>query len=416
MSKKVLIITYYWPPSGGAGVQRWLKFSKYLPDFDWEPIILTVDDKLASYPQKDASLVAEASNIKTYRTKTFELYSLYTSLKKNKEIPYGGFSNEQEPNFVQKAARFVRGNFFIPDPRKGWNKYAIAKAKELIEEHNIEVIITTSPPHSTQLIGLSLKKQFPNIKWIADLRDPWTDIHFYDKFYPTKLARSIDSKFERQVVENSDITISVSKGIQRTMQNRYPNSEIKVLTNGYDHTDFGDDLFNNKVKNRELIYTGTLTADYPLQEIIDLSKSNTDLKFRFIGNHPREFRELVEKDGLADRFTFQKFIPHSEITAEMINAGILLVLVPKVLHNEGLPSGKIYEYIGAKSPILAIGPENSDIEAILTETNSGIYFSYDNVKNISKLDIENLYKIQTNNKSEEYSRRNITKKLVDLIN
>lgn len=416
MSKKVLIITYYWPPSGGAGVQRWLKFSKYLPDFDWEPIILTVDDKIASYPQKDASLVAEASNIKTYRTKTFELYSLYTSLKKNKEIPYGGFSNEQEPNFVQKAARFVRGNFFIPDPRKGWNKYAIAKAKELIEEHNIEVIITTSPPHSTQLIGLSLKKQFPNIKWIADLRDPWTDIHFYDKFYPTKLARSIDSKFERQVVENSDITISVSKGIQRTMQNRYPNSEIKVLTNGYDHTDFGDDLFNNKVKNRELIYTGTLTADYPLQEIIDLSKSNTDLKFRFIGNHPREFRELVEKDGLADRFTFQKFIPHSEITAEMINAGILLVLVPKVLHNEGLPSGKIYEYIGAKSPILAIGPENSDIEAILTETNSGIYFSYDNVKNISKLDIENLYKIQTNNKSEEYSRRNITKKLVDLIN
>ncbi|OYT10388.1 MAG: hypothetical protein B6I18_09355, partial [Bacteroidetes bacterium 4572_112] len=365
---------------------------------------------------KDASLVSEASNIKTYRTKTFELYSLYTSLKKNKEIPYGGFSNEQEPNFVQKAARFVRGNFFIPDPRKGWNKYAIAKAKELIEEHNIEVIITTSPPHSTQLIGLSLKKQFPNIKWIADLRDPWTDIHFYDKFYPTKLARSIDSKFERQVVENSDITISVSKGIQRTMQNRYPNSEIKVLTNGYDHTDFGDDLFNNKVKNRELIYTGTLTADYPLQEIIDLSKSNTDLKFRFIGNHPREFRELVEKDGLADRFTFQKFIPHSEITAEMINAGILLVLVPKVLHNEGLPSGKIYEYIGAKSPILAIGPENSDIEAILTETNSGIYFSYDNVKNISKLDIENLYKIQTNNKSEEYSRRNITKKLVDLIN
>ena len=416
MSKKVLIITYYWPPSGGAGVQRWLKFSKYLPDFDWEPIILTVDDKLASYPQKDASLVSEASNIKTYRTKTFELYSLYTSLKKNKEIPYGGFSNEQEPNFVQKTARFVRGNFFIPDPRKGWNKYAIAKAKELIEEHNIEVIITTSPPHSTQLIGLSLKKQFPNIKWIADLRDPWTDIHFYDKFYPTKLARSIDSKFERQVVENSDITISVSKGIQRTMQNRYPNSEIKVLTNGYDHTDFGEDLFNNKIKNRELIYTGTLTADYPLQEIIDLSKSNTDLKFRFIGNHPREFRELVEKDGLADRFTFQKFIPHSEITAEMINAGILLVLVPKVLHNEGLPSGKIYEYIGAKSPILAIGPENSDIEAILTETNSGIYFSYENVKNISKLDIDNLYKIQTNNKSEEYSRRNITKKLVDLIN
>ncbi len=415
MKKKVLIITYYWPPSGGAGVQRWLKFAKYLPDFNWEPIVLTVDDKLASYPQKDESLLSEAQNITTFRTKTFELYSLYTSLKKNKEIPYGGFSNEQEPNIIQKAARFVRGNFFIPDPRKGWNKYAIAKAKELIKENNIEVIITSSPPHSTQLIGLNLKKQFPNIKWIADLRDPWTDIYFYNKFYPSKLARSIDSKFEQQVVENSNITISVSPSIQRTMQNRYPKSEIKVLTNGFDHADFADELINNKNKNRELVYTGTLTTDYPLQEIIALSKSNTELRFRFIGSHPREFREMVEQEGITDKFTFQKSIPHSEIIAEMINAGILLLLIPKVPQNEGILTGKLFEYIGAKSPILAIGPENGDVEGIITETNSGLYYSYENSKNISKLDIENLYKVKTNNKSEEFSRKNITKKLVDLI-
>ena len=413
--KKVLIITYYWPPSGGAGVQRWLKFAKYLPAFDWEPIILTVDDSLASYPQKDESLTEEAKMITTYRTKTFELYSLYTSLKKNKEIPYGGFSNEQEPNIVQKAARFVRGNFFIPDPRKGWNKYAIAKAKELIKQHNIEVIITTSPPHSTQLIGLSLKKQFPNIKWIADMRDPWTDIYFYDKFYPTKLARSIDLKFEKQVIQNSDISITVSPSIQRTLQNRYPKSDIRVLTNGYDHSDFQQILFDSKQKNNELIYTGTLTTDYPLEEVILLAKKHNQLKFRFIGSHPREFKEMVESAGIADRFVFQKSIPHSKITAKMINAGILLLLIPKVPQNEGILTGKLFEYIGSKSPILAIGPQGGDVESIIADTNSGLYFSYNNANNISKEDIMKLYSTETNKNSEEFSRKNITKKLVSLI-
>jgi hypothetical protein len=413
--KKVLIISYYWPPSGGAGVQRWLKFAKYLPEFGWEPIVLTVDDKLASYPQKDESLLEEAKEIRTYRTKTFELYSLYTSLKKNKEIPYGGFSNEQEPNIVQKAARFVRGNFFIPDPRKGWNKYAVAKAKELIKEHGIEVIITTSPPHSTQLIGLELKKQFPNIKWIADLRDPWTDIYFYEKFYPTKLARSIDSKYEKEVLEHSDITITVSPSIQKTLQNRYPKSEVQVLTNGFDHTDFGKDLFDNMTKNKELVYTGTLTTDYPLQEIIGLSKRNTELQFRFIGSHPREFREMIEEAGLTAKFNFQKSIPHNEITSKMVNAGILLLLIPKVLQNEGILTGKLFEYIGSQSPILAIGPEGGDVESIINETNSGVYVSYKNAENISNTDIQELYQTEVNSKSEKFSRKSITNELVRLI-
>lgn len=416
MNKKVLIITYYWPPSGGAGVQRWLKFSKYLKEFNWEPIVLTVDEKYASYPQLDESLSAEANSITTFKTKTFELYSLYTSLKKNKEIPYGGFSNEQEPNIVQKAARFVRGNFFIPDPRKGWNKYAIKKANKIIKEHNIDTVITTSPPHSTQLIGLAIKNQFPNIKWIADLRDPWTDIYFYDKFFPSILARKIDSKYEKNVIEKSNIAICVSPSIQKTLTKRYPQSKIEVITNGYDEIDFSKELFANTKKNKELVYTGTLTTDYPLQEIIDLSNRIPELNFSFFGSTPREFREMVAENKLDNQFKFNKTIPHSEITKEMINAGILLLLIPKVPQNEGILTGKLFEYIGSKSPILAIGPKNGDVEGIIKETNSGFYFTYENAIDISKSNIDSLYNIKTNDNSKEYSRNNITQRLVKLIN
>ncbi len=413
--KKVLIITYYWPPSGGAGVQRWLKFAKYLSTHNYEPIVLTVDDKLASYPQKDESLIEEASNNITFRTKTFELYSLYTSLKKNKEIPYGGFSNEQEPNIIQKAARFVRGNFFIPDPRKGWNKYALKKAIELISEHNIETVITTSPPHSTQLIGLSIKKKFPSIKWIADLRDPWTDIYFYDKFYPSSLARKIDHNYEKAVIEKSDITITVSPSIQKTLQNRYSKANIRVITNGYDELDFAKDKFKAVKKNTNIVYTGTITTDYPLMEIIELSKRFPIYKFHFIGSIPREFKEMVESNNVIDNFIFQKAIPHSKITQEMINAGILLLLIPKVPQNEGILTGKLFEYLGSKTPILAIGPINGDVESIIAETNSGLYYSYENLSNIKDSSLQDLYSKKSNTFSEKYSRKNTTKALVDLL-
>jgi len=414
--KKILIISYYWPPSGGAGVQRWLKFAKYLPEFGYEPIVLTVDENYASYPQKDESLLDEASSIETYKTKTFELYSLYSSMKKDKQIPYGGFSNEAEPNLVQKIARAARGNLFIPDPRKGWNKYALAKAKELIKKHNIEVVITTSPPHSTQLIGLELKKSFNSIFWIADLRDPWTDIYFYDKFYPSKIARKIDSDYEKDVINNADKIITVSDSIKQILAKRYNvENKIKVLANGFDETDFGAELFNNIKKNIEIVYTGTLTNDYPLNEIIELAKNNPKLIFRFIGSSPIEFIEHLKKENLSDRFIFEKAIPHNEITKKMVDAGILLLLIPKVPQNEGILTGKLFEYIGSRTPILAIGPTKSDAKKIIEETNSGFFFNYENSNEINTSTIEKLLSNTSNNEYKNYSRRNLTKQLVKMI-
>ncbi|MBA4322070.1 MAG: hypothetical protein C0408_04570, partial [Odoribacter sp.] len=181
---KVLIITYYWPPGSGAGVQRWLKFSKYLPEFGIEPVILTVDPEYAAYPATDKSLQTEISNdLKIHKTRATDYFRIY---KKDKtKIPSAGFASNSDKGLKSKILRFIRGNFFIPDPRKGWNKYAFRKACEIIDNEGIKIVITTSPPHSTQLTGLKLKKKYPYIKWISDLRDPWTDIYYYNEFYPT---------------------------------------------------------------------------------------------------------------------------------------------------------------------------------------------------------------------------------------
>ncbi len=415
--KKILIITYYWPPSGGPGVQRWLKFAKYLPEFGWEPIVLTVDENYASYPQKDSSLLKEVGFIETHKTKSFEILNLYSSLNKEKQIPYGGFSNEGDPSFMKKVSRFIRGNFFIPDPRKGWNKYAYQKAVELIKENNIDVVVTTSPPHSTQLIGLELKKNNLVKKWIADLRDPWTDIFYYDKFYPTKWARKIDKNLEAEVISNCDELITVSNSIKNIYADRYGNKDkIHVLTNGFDTADFPQQLFEIEPNVNEFLYTGTVSSEYPIEEVVSLAKIFINHTFRFIGSVHPYFLELVEKEGLSERFIFQKSIPHSEIVKEMTKAGILLLLIPKMENNEGILTGKLFEYLGSKRPIFAIGPKNGDAKGIIEKTKRGIYLDYNSVVDIKK---DELQVEQVGDENEEYlnySRKSITSKFVEIIN
>ena len=202
--KKVLIITYYWPPSGGAGVQRWLKLSKYLPEFGIEPIILTVDENSASYPILDQTLLKDVSpDLKVIKTKSFEILDWYKKIKKTKKVPYGGFaSSSQNIGFGEKAMRFARGNFFIPDARIGWNRYALKEALKLIKSEGIETIITTGTPHSTHLIGLKIKQKLSKMQWFADFRDPWTDIFYNDLLMQTALAKKLNAQKEKAVLEH----------------------------------------------------------------------------------------------------------------------------------------------------------------------------------------------------------------------
>ena len=193
--KKILVITYYWPPSGGSGVQRWLKFVKYFRDFGIEPIVLTIDPDFATYPNYDYTLLDEIPHgIEIHKTKAKSPFGIYSKVRK-KEVPKVGFAGEKNVGMIEKLMRFIRGNFFIPDARIGWNRFALEKAREILQANDIDCVITTSPPHSTQLIGLALKNEF-NIKWIADLRDPWTEIYYNKELYRTSFAKNKDYRFE----------------------------------------------------------------------------------------------------------------------------------------------------------------------------------------------------------------------------
>jgi len=349
--KKVLVITYYWPPSGGAGVQRWVKFIKYFKNQNIDPYIISVDPDFASYPVIDKSLINDIpENTNVYLTKTNEPYSIYKKINNN-QTPYAGFANEGRPNFLQKIARFVRGNFFIPDSRKGWNDFAYKKAVKVLEKENIDTVITTSPPHSTQLIGLKLKETL-NIKWIADLRDPWTDIYYYKSMLHTKWAKRKDLNYEKGVIEKSDKIVVVSDSIKQLLINKsnlIQESKIHVIPNGFDEEDFSVSS-TNKNNKFLLSYVGTITKDYPLDSIKkSITNLNINLEFTGKADHPT-------KHLLNEIAGFNNHVKHKESINLLLASDMLLLVIPKIANNKGILTGKLFEYLGARKPILCIGP------------------------------------------------------------
>ena len=219
------------------------------------------------YPAIDNSLNNEIpANLTIYKTRARNYFKLYN--KDKSKIPSAGFAVDEERGFISHITRFLRGNFFIPDPRRGWNRFAFKKACEIIETQGTDRIITTSPPHSTQLIGLKLKKKYPGIRWIADLRDPWTDIYYYEKFYPTFFSKKIDSAYEKKVLKSADRIITVGNSLKELFSSKIPDIEekIEVISNGYDEADFSG-LIASKPDIFTISYVGTLSGSYPCRRI-----------------------------------------------------------------------------------------------------------------------------------------------------
>lgn len=380
--KKVLIITYYWPPGSGAGVQRWVKLSKYLAELGVETHVLTVRAEQASYPLRDQSLLNEVGEkVIVHTCETREWFSAYAKISKGGSIPFAGFAGEAKPSALQKLSRFIRGNFFIPDPRKGWNQYALREAEGLIRKHGIQTVITTSPPHSTQLVGLALKKKL-NVCWIADLRDPWTDIYYYKQFYHLPLAAAIDSRYERRVLENADRIVVVSRDMKRLFlgkSSKIEPSRVNVLPNGFDESDFNQHSTETQQGEFSIVYTGTLTAAYPLEALVTIlreSVSKHPLKLEFTGSVSHHALEPL-KAILGDKLSLRGHVSHAQAVETMMNAGILLLLIPRTNDNKGILTGKIFEYLRSGKPILGIGPADGDAAAILSETGAGKMFDPD---------------------------------------
>ena len=373
--KKVLVITYYWPPSGGAGVQRWLKNSKYLAELGHEVHVLTLDENSASYPVEDLTLEKEIHpNITVHKTKSFEILQMYSKLFGKKNLPHGGFANVETKSLKSRLMRFIRGNFFLPDPRKGWNKFAIKKAKEVVHKFGITNIITTSPPHSTQLIGLTLKKTYKNkVNWIADFRDPWTDIFYYELLNTSKRAHKINLKYERSVLENSDHIITAANQFKELFLEKsviIDSSKFSVINNGFDPADFGKAI--KKDTNEFIItYTGTMSDHYEPQVFFRNVQKVTEqfprqkIKVQIVGTISENLQKDIVKE-IGDKVEFISYVPHEKAVEYMVTSNLLLLITGG---NEASIPGKVFEYLAADCPIICIG--KGDASSIVENCKAG---------------------------------------------
>lgn len=430
--KKILIISYYWPPGGGAGVQRILKFVKYLPSNGFKPYVVTVDAEKASYPVIDNSLNAEVpAEAEIYRTDTFEPFGLYSKVVGKKSIPTG-FSNESEPGLLQKMSRFIRGNFFIPDARRGWINFAFNEACRLIEKEKIDTVITTSPPHSAQLAGLKLKKKY-GINWIADLRDPWTDIYYYKEFKHLPFAERLDKKYERLVLENADRIITVSSDLKRMFRKKsekIDENKIVIIPNGYDEEDFNSIKKSDDPQSEFIIsYTGTLAESYnpiiffdALKKVI-IENPEINIKLRFIGSPADSLMNIIREMSMSNNLEVIPAVSHEKSVEYLNESTILLLVIPDVKNDKGILTGKLFEYLASGKTILCIGPEDGEAASVIKECSSGKTFGrnnenglYEYMKGLIMTWKENGNLNIQSDIYKKYSRRSQTAELSRVIN
>ncbi len=426
--KKILIITYYWPPSGGAGVQRWVKLAKYLPDYGVKPIILTVDSASASYMQVDKKLMEDVDpNLIVHTTNSFEPINMYAKIVGKEKVPTAGFSNVNNSNWKQKLINRIRSNFFIPDPRRGWNKYACKKAIEIIENERIDTVITSSPPHSTQLIGLKLKTSH-KLRWIADLRDPWTDIYYYGILGHSVLSKWIDKKYENTVVNSANDIITVSHSIKQLFGAKLKNgdhSKIHIVPNGFDHEDFQFEVEKNK-EHFTLVYTGTMSNQYNPAVIFECVENlnqnfGSDLiRLQIVGSVSEDITQEI-KNKLPNA-EFVGHVSHNKVVRLQKSADMLLLVIPEVTNSEGILTGKLFEYLASGNPILGLGPVNGDAHQIVEECRLGKFFARKDKKEISKYLQEavqnwkgNVHFTEQNERTKIYSRKYQAQQIAKII-
>jgi len=424
-----LIFTYYWPPAGGVAVQRFLKFSKYLPQFGWEPIIVTV--KNGSYPYYDESQLKEVpASIKVYRTKTFEPFELYNLLraKRGKSVPVISEAGEKKRSVFQRIAEYIRANHFLPDARKGWVPYAVKQAEEILENEKIDVIITTGPPQSAHLIGLRLKEKY-GIKWVADFRDPWSTI-LYNKFLPrTASTKAKDQKLEAEVLENADKVLLISKSLSEEFSVPVPSPA--VIYNGFDEEDYRQPAIETEGKFTIRYVGNVLAAENPpglfraIKKLLDTNEEfRKYFRFELTGRVDGLVMDEMRSHGLGPWIETNGFVSHAKAIQLMKGANILLLLFLNIEGNKAHMTGKIFEYIATCNPIIGFGHTSGEATQLLQEIGREPLLDYEDEKGATIL-IEKYFnqwskdrnRFQYNNDNYlSLSRRELTKKLANILN
>jgi glycosyltransferase involved in cell wall biosynthesis len=423
--KKVLIVTYYWPPAGGPGVQRWLKFVKYLPENGIEPVVYV--PKNPHYPLKDASLEAEIpSEIKVLKNDIFEPYSFAKifSRKDTAMISSGIIPKEQKQGFIQKMLLFIRGNLFIPDARKFWVKPSVKFLSKYLQENDIDTVITTGPPHSMHLIGLGLKERL-GIKWIADFRDPWTQIGYHSKLKLLQTSQKKHEQLEKKVLQTADKSITTSFTTRNEFLSK-TDRPVNVITNGYDLEEVEKLPMDQKFS---LSHIGSLLSGRnpenlwkAISELIsERADFAADFQLKLIGAVGETVLESIQKNGL-EKYLFRKdYVSHDRALQLQRSSQLLLLIEIDSEETKGIIPGKLFEYMVSERPVLAVGPEGADIQKLISETNTGSFFLYSQKGEIKDF-LLNSYELFKKGELkafpiglQQFSRKNLTKKLAQQI-
>ena len=395
--KKVLVITYYWPPSGGSGVQRWLKCVRYLRDFGWEPVVYTALD--SEYPVLDASLAKEIpAGVEVIRRPIWEPYKLYkrfTGQKKEQRV-VSGFLNEKKPSLSRRISMWIRGNVFIPDARKFWIKPSVRFLVDYLKEHPVDAMVSTGPPHSMHLIALGIQRK-TGTPWVADFRDPWTNIDFYKELKLSAWANRKHHRLEKAVVTEANRVVVVGN-VMREEFEAISGRAVDVITNGYDEADVQPQSKASRDSKFSILHVGLLNQHrnheafwVALRELkAEIPSLAADLEVRLVGKADVAAQESIARNGIEAQVTMVDYLPHAEAIVQQGRAQVLLLSINNTPNARGVITGKIFEYLASGRPILCIGPVDGDAAHIILEAQAGLVAGFED-KALLKAHIAQLY-------------------------
>ena len=432
--KRVLIITYYWPPTGGSGVQRWVKFAKYLPSEGWQPVIYTPEnpEQLAVDHSLESEIPSEAEIIKTHITEPYELYKKFLRRSgHSKDAVEVNPVNAQNKSFAQKAAMWVRGNFFRPDPRCMWIGPSVRYLKKYLEEHPVDLIVSTGPPQSMHLIGRRLSQE-TGLPWIADFRDPWTKIFYFKHLSMTKATERWHHRMERKVLDDASTVVAVSPLVQKEFQ-EMTQTPVELITNGFDECDFPEGMSKEAAggpdRNFTITHTGLFATDgnpealwETLAEICkDNPQFSKSLKIKLIGKTDRQITGAVEAAGLKENLVDMGYQPHNVAVEEQREASVLILPLRKEPEYKAVLPGKLFEYIASGRPILGIGQPDGAMAMILKDTKTGMTVDWNDRECLKAFILDCWSKHMNGTLTAEgadiscFTRRNLTRRMAELF-
>ena len=371
---RLLVVTYYFPPSGGAGVQRPLKWVKYLPAAGITPVVLTVRE--GAYPHLDRGMAADVpAGVEVVRTAApdpFGAYARLTGRSRDEAVASRTGHVGDSPALAERVARWVRANVFVPDARVGWVPFAIRAARQVHAAHPVDAVLTTGPPHSAHLVGRALKRRL-GLPWVADFRDPWTEIHYLDALGRSARTQRRDAALEASVLREADAVVTVSDPLRDSLRALAPGARVETIRNGFDPNDFATPAPPVRADRFEVAYVGTLYAvpQALLEALAAVHADEPRVHLRVVGSVPDGFAEAVRAHGLAEAVTVEPPVSHEVAIAIMREAALLVLTIEAWSYARAVVPGKTYEYLASGRPVVGLGPPDGEAAAILRAAGAG---------------------------------------------